>query len=88
MYELVKKILDKSKEEKVDVLVAADMVAAEGMGHTDELKKAKDVIDKHYDTITKLRREKADDVIEELCSYIEAGDTAGIKRIVEETEKR
>lgn len=88
MYELVKRILDKSREKDVDVLVAADMVAADGVGHTEELNKAKAVIDKYYDTITKLRREKDEATIEKLCAFVESGDTGEIRKLVAEVEKR
>ena len=88
MYKLVKRILDKSREKNVDVLVAADMVAVDGAGHTEELNKAKAVIDKYYDTITKLRREKDEATIEKLCAFVEAGDTSEIRKLVDEVEKR
>lgn len=88
MYKLVKDILDKSREEKVDVLVAADMVAAEGVGHTEELHAAKEVIDKYYDTITKLRRDNDEETIETLCKYIEEGNKDGIKALVAEVKER
>lgn len=88
MYTLVKAILDKSKEKGVDVLVAADMVAAEGIGHTAELEEAKKVIDKYYDTITKLRRAGDNESIKTLCAHIEAGNTAAIRALVAEVEKR
>lgn len=86
MYKLVKRILDKSKENGVDVLVAADMVA-HAEGHTN-MEEAKEVIDKYYDTITKLRREKDEATIEKLCSFVEAGDTGEIRKLVAEVEKR
>lgn len=88
MYGLVKRILDKSREKDVDVLVAADMVAAGGIGHTKELQDAKGVIDKYYDTITKLRRERNEAAIETLCICIESGNLDAVNTIVAETAKR
>ena len=87
MYELVKKILDKSREEKVDVYVAADMVAVE-VGRTEELKKARETVDKYYSTITKCRRENDEASIEKLCALIEAGDKAGIEALKTEIAER
>ena len=87
MYELVKKILDKSKEEKVDVLVAADMVAID-TGRTEEFKKACETVDKHYNTITKCRRENDEASIEKLCNLIEAEDKAGIEALKKEIAER
>ena len=87
MYKLVKKILDKSREEKVDVYVAADMVAVE-VGRTEEFKKACEIVDKHYDTITKCRREGDEASIEKLCALIEEGDKAGIEALKTEIAER
>ena len=87
MYELVKRILDKSRDANVDVLVAHDMVAAE-IGHSDELKKAKEIINKKYDTITKCRRLGDDDAIKTLCDLIEEGNPNKIRAFEDEIEKR
>lgn len=87
MYELVKKILDKSREEKVDVYVAGDMVAVD-VGHTPELKKAQEIVDKYYNTITKCRRENDEASIEKLCALIEADDKVDIRNLVDEIAKR
>ena len=87
MYELVKKILDKSRKEKVDVYVAADMVAVE-VGRTEEFKCARETVDKYYNTITKCRRENDEASIEKLCALIEAGDKSGIEALKTEIEER
>ena len=87
MYELVKRILDKSRDANVDVLVAHDMVAAE-IGHSDELKKAKEIINKKYDTITKCRRLRDNDAIKTLCDLIEEGNPNKIRAFEDEIEKR
>ena len=87
MYKLVKKILDKSREEKVDVYVAADMVAVE-VGRTEEFKKARETVDKHYNTITKCRRENDEASIEKLCTLIEEGKKAEIEALKTEIAER
>ena len=87
MYGLVKKILDKSKAEKVDVYVAGDMVAVE-VGRTPELKKANEIVDKYYNTITKCRRADDEASIEKLCNLIEADDKVAIRNLVDEIAKR
>ena len=82
MYELVKKILETSKEKNVDVGVAYDMVANE-IGYTDELKKAKAFIHKYYEEITALRVKGKEADIKILCKLAEAENTNGIKHHIE-----
>lgn len=84
MYENIIKILDKSKNSKVDILVARDMIIAEENIPYDEMKKASDFIGDYYDTITKCRRLGDNDTIKAL---VEADDK-GIKEIVKEVENR
>ena len=85
MYELVKKILDKSRDEKVDIHVAYDKCAREeGIGYTDELKNAFGVIEKHYDFITKCRREKDIPLLKAFCELLETGSVSDIRRFKEE----
>ena len=87
MYELVKRILDKSREEKVDVYVAGDMVAVE-VGRTPEFKEACETVDKYYNTITKCRRENDEASIEKLCILIEKGDFSEIEAFKKEIAER
>lgn len=87
MYELVKRILDKSKETGDDVLTAYDKVAAE-IGRSDELKEAKELINKHYDVITKCRREKDEEAIKKLCDVVANGTPADIRAYKEEIMER
>ena len=84
MYENIIKILDKSKAENVDILVARDKVIAEEGISYDEMKKASDFIGKYYDTITKCRRLGDNDTIKAL---VEADDK-GRKEIIKEVENR
>ena len=84
MYELIIKILDKSRDEGVDVLVARDMVAKDIGGHTDELMNASAEISTHYDFITKCRREKRTEILKEFCELLVAGSALDIKNFKEE----
>lgn len=81
MYELVKRILDKSRETGEDVLVARDMCVAEeqeGMAKA-ELRAAGDFISEHYDAITKCRREDDEASIEKLCDVVANGTPEDIR---------
>jgi hypothetical protein len=78
MYELVKRILDTSKENGVDIGVAYDMVANE-IGYTEELKAAKKVLDEHYEVITALRVKGKEADIKIICKMAENGNETGIK---------
>ena len=84
MYENIIKILDKSKAENVDILVARDKIIAEESISYEEIKKASDFIGDYYDTITKCRRLGDNDTIKAL---VEADDK-GRKEIVKEVENR
>ncbi len=88
MYELVKRILDKSKETGEDVLVARDMCIAEDKDKADELRSAGELIKAHYFAITKLRREKDEESIKKLCDLVATGDVSEIRAFKEEIEKR
>ena len=86
LYEYVKKILDKSKETKVDLSVAKDML---GVGEIPEERKrlhnAFKILDgRYYSAITTLRRDGNEDKIKELCGYIEAKDKKSIDKILKE----
>ena len=72
MFENIIKILDKSKAENVDILVARDKVIAEENISYEEMKQASDFIGDYYDTITKCRR---------------LGDNETIKSLVEADNK-
>jgi len=88
MYELVKRILDKSKETGEDVLVARDMCIAEDRENAEKLRSASELIKAHYSTITKLRRENDNESIAELCGLIAAGDNFALREFKEKIEKR
>ena len=84
MYENIIKILDKSKAENVDILVARDKVIAEEGIPYDEMKKASNFIGDYYDTITKCRRLGDNDTIKAL---VEADDKER-KEIIKEVADR
>jgi hypothetical protein len=87
MYELVKRILDKSRDEKCDIDVAYNKVAREdGLGYTEELKNAFDAIVKHYDFITKCRRENDIALLKAFCELLETGSVVDIRKFKEENE--
>ena len=84
MFENIIKILDKSKAENVDILVARDKIIAENGVSYDEMKKASDFIGDYYNTITKCRRLGDNDTIKAL---LEADDICR-KEIVKEVADR
>ena len=84
MFENIIKILDKSKAENVDILVARDKIIAEDGIAYDEMKKASDFIGVYYDTITKCRRLGDNATIKAL---VEAEDN-GRKKIIKEVTDR
>ena len=88
MYELVKRILDKSKETGEDVLVARDMCIAEDKDKADELRSAGELIKAHYFAITKLRREGDEESIKNLCDLVAMGIVSDICAFKEEIEER
>ena len=84
MFKNIIKILDKSKAENVDILVARDKIIAEDGISYDEMKKASDFIGDYYNTITKCRRLGDNATIKAL---VEADDI-GRKEIVKEVAGR
>ena len=88
MYELVKRILDKSKETGEDVLVARDMCIAEDRENEGVLRSASEIVKAHYSTITKLRRDKDEASIKKLCELVTSGDKFALREFKEEVEER
>lgn len=86
MYALVKEILDTSKEKKVDVLVARDMVVASGKNY-EEVKSAYAIIDKYYDLITYYRRSDDEFGIENVCKLHADNDFAKIAEITDKLKE-
>ena len=84
MFENIIKILDKSKAENVDILVARDKIIAEDGVLYDAMKQASDFIGDYYNTITKCRRLGDNATIKAL---VEADD-AGRKKIIKEVTDR
>lgn len=88
MYELVKRILDKSKETGEDILVARDMCIAEDKPREAELREAGEFIGAHYDAITKCRREKDEASIEKLCAVVANGTPEEVRAFKAEILER
>ena len=82
MYELVKKILETSKENKVDIGVAYDMIA-NATAYTDELKQAFEILRRYYEVITELRRKHKEADINIICKMAEKGNDIGIQHHIE-----
>ena len=85
MYALVKEILDISREKKVDVLVARDMVVASGKEY-EEVKAAYAIIHKYYEVITFFRRSDDEANIEKICTLYAEGKEDELKAFVEEVK--
>ena len=87
MFENIIKILDKSKAENVDILVARDKIIAEDGIAYDEMKKASDFISVYYDTITKCRRLSDNDTIKALVEADDIGRKEIVKEVTDRVEK-
>ena len=87
MFENIIKILDKSKAENVDILVARDKIIAEDGIAYDEMKKASDFISVYYDTITKCRRLSDNDTIKSLVEADDIGRKEIVKEVADRVEK-
>ena len=86
LYEAITKILNKAKEEKVDLLVARDMLL---MGANEEekaaLNGAMDIAKgRIYTAITTLKKDGDEDKTRELCECLEAGKTRNVEEILED----
>ena len=87
MFENIIKILDKSKAENVDILVARDKVIAEENISYEEMKQASDFIVKYYDTVTKCRRLGDNDTIKALVKADDVGRKEIVKEVADRVEK-
>lgn len=86
MFEKIIKILDKSKSENVDILVARDKIIAEEKVPYEEMKKASDFIGAYYDTITKCRRLGDNDTIKALVEADDKHRQEIVKEIADRAE--
>ena len=87
MFENIIKILEKSKAENVDILVARDKIIAESGIAYDEMKKASDFIGDYYNTITKCRRLSDNDTIKALVEADDIGRKEIVKEVADRVEK-
>lgn len=88
LFENVIKILDKSKKDNVDLIVARGMLASEENIPYEELKPASDFIKAYYDTITKCRRLGDNDTIKALVEAYESNNIEIANSIIEEVKDR
>ena len=87
MFENIIKILDKSKAENVDILVARDKVIAEENISYEEMKQASDFIGDYYDTITKCRRLGDNETIKALVEADNKERKEIIKKVADRVEE-
>ena len=90
MFEKVLQILDKSREEDVDILVARDKLIAEAKdsAYEDGLHKAYELIHDYYKTITKCRRLGDNETIGKLVAAVENDNKKEIEAIKQEVSLR
>lgn len=84
MYEIVKKILDTSREKGVDVLVAKDMVINDGESYEVVTDAYKSIISKYYDVVTFFRRNDDNASIEKICKLHDEGKTFELQVFIKE----
>lgn len=87
MFENIIKILDKSKADNVDILVARDKIIVENGVSYNEMKKASDFIVEYYETVTKCRRLGDNATIKALVEADDSGRKKIIKEVADRVEK-
>ena len=87
LYETITKILNKGKDEGVDLFVARDMLLV-GVDEAEakDINAASEILNTYYTAITTLRRDGKEAEVETLCGMIEADDKEVIKVFLEELE--
>lgn len=86
LYENVKAILDVSKEENVDLLVARDKLMVLHPEKAEDYKEADAFIGKYYEFIAKCRVNGDEDVIKQICEMYFEGNTEGIKELINKAD--
>lgn len=86
LFENIKKILEKSKEKKVDLLVARDMLTAEQPENGKKLAKASEVLKYYYNVITKLWNDGDTDTIAEICELYEAEKVVELRKLIDKVK--
>ena len=79
MYDLINKILEKSKKENVDIGVAYDMLVSEN-GADENLKDAWEFLQENQTEIHKLRNAGRENEIKVLCNMAVAKDERAIRK--------
>lgn len=80
MYELVKKIINKSLEEKIDIGVAYDKLRTDDK-ETD-YKPAYEFLRKEYTALTALNNNGKDAEIKVICDMAEKGNNEGVNNYI------
>lgn len=83
LYEKVVAILNKGKEEDVDLSIAKEMLIAENKEDVDNIKTAYKVVEEYYTEITTFNRDGKLDLLKELCELVEDNNTEGVKNFLE-----
>ena len=83
MYELIKRILDTSRDELVDIGVAYDMIAND-IGYTEELKEAFVFLKRYYGEITSFRTAGKEEKIEEMCNSFKTKGLIAVEDFIDE----
>lgn len=84
LYENIKKILDCSKENDVDILVAREILIAENKEAETELASACTVLLGYYKLITTCRNKGDEESIKKLCELYGKEDHKAIRELIKE----
>lgn len=87
MFKFVKAILDKSKEQNVDLSVAEIMVMRDFPDNIDEISNAHKLIARYYYQITAFRRDGSEKDIEELVELVMSENKELLEQYLEEREE-
>lgn len=85
MFEIISKIIEKSKTKKVDIGVAYEMIATEE-GRTDELKEGFEFFRREYTVITTLNRNGNVEELKKVCEL--ANEKEALAEYIEELKEK
>ena len=83
LYENIKKILDKAKEEDIQILTAKDILIKNDP-EAEQLEKDYEVLKTYYKFITTCRRNENEEAIKKLCELYEKEDHEAIRELIKE----
>ena len=81
LYENIKKILDKAKEEDIQILTAKDILIKND-SEPEQLEKDYEVLKTYYKFITACRNIGDDESIKKLCELYEKGEHEAIVELI------